>query len=392
METKARNILPDAINFLRTIILTPSLSGEEEEVARKIARQMVSLDYDEVSIDSFGSVIGRIGNGPRKIMYDAHIDTVGIGDPEAWAHDPYCGKQEDGWVWGRGASDNKGGLVSILYGASLAKRNLPEDVTLYVVGSAMEEDCDGIAFKTIIGENNIRPDVVLLSECTDLDVYRGHRGRMEIKVITRGESCHASAPERGCNAIYKMTRIIEGIEALNDKLKDDPFLGKGTVAVTKVTGSGPSLNAVPDLCEIFMDRRLTAGETRESALQEIRDIVEATGIEADVEVLVHEAKGWTGKEVKMEKYYPTWTLPEDHASVQAGVAAAEEALGHRPAVSRWTFSTNGVYTAGLEGIPSLGFGPALEAYTHSVDDRVSEEDMLRAIMFYALYPKHYSRG
>jgi putative selenium metabolism hydrolase len=387
MEARVKQKLPFAIAFLREIVAIPSMSGDEERVARRIEREMRLLDYDEVRIDSFGSVIGRIGKGPRKILYDAHIDTVGVGDPAAWPHDPFEGKHEEGWVWGRGASDNKGGLAAIVYGAAIAKNKLPPDVSLYVVGSAMEEDCDGIAFKTIIDEDGLRPEVVVMSECTGLRVYRGHRGRMEISVRLRGESCHASAPERGVNAIAGMSRIVAGIEALNERLKDDPFLGKGTVAVTKIDGSGPSLNAVPDLCEIFIDRRLTAGETKESALAEIREVA---GPDAEVDVLVHETEAWTGKSVKMEKYYPTWTLAEDHPGVVAAMGAAGEALGRKPELSRWVFSTNGVYTAGISGIPTLGLGPAEEEFTHSVEDRVSEFDMEKAILFYALFPKHYA--
>ncbi len=387
MKDAAKEIMPEAIDFLREIVAIPSLSGEEEEVIRRIARQMVSLGFDEVTIDSFGSVIGRIGDGPRGILYDAHIDTVGVGDRDAWDHDPFTGKHEDGWIWGRGASDNKGGLVSILYGAALAKDTLPADVSLFVVGSAMEEDCDGIAYKTILEEDGLRPELVLLSECTGLRVYRGHRGRMEMTVTAHGQSCHASAPERGENAVYKLTRIAAEIEKLNERLAADPFLGRGSVAVTRIVSDGPSLNAVPDRCELFLDRRLTGGETKESALAEIREIA---GDDAEVEVLVHEAEAWTGKAVRMEKYYPTWTLPTEHPAVAAGMAAAAGALGREPELGRWTFSTNGVYTAGIAGIPTLGFGPAEEEYTHSTGDRVSEEHLLRAILFYALFPRHYN--
>ena len=391
MKDKAQASLQNCIDFLRDIVRIPSMSGEEEAVARRIAKEMEALGYDEVRIDSFGSVIGRIGSGPRKLLYDAHIDTVGVGDPEAWPHDPFEGKHEDGVIWGRGPSDNKGGLASIVYGAALAKDNLPDDISLYVVGSAMEEDCDGIAFQTIITEDGLRPDLVVMSECTGLRVYRGHRGRMEISVTTRGKSCHASAPERGDNAIYAMSRIVLGIEALNECLADDEFLGKGTVVVSKIENDTPSLNAVPDRCEIFLDRRLTIGETKESAVAEIEEVVRAAGVDAEVRVLVHEAKAWTGKEVSMEKYYPTWTLAEDHPGVIAAMDAARDALGREPELSRWVFSTNGVYTAGIEGIPTLGFGPAEEEYTHSIEDRVSEEHLEKAVAFYALLPGKWSR-
>jgi putative selenium metabolism hydrolase len=395
MEKRARDILPDAVHFLREIVAIPSMSGKEEAVARRVAREMMQRGFDEVSIDDFGSVIGRVGEGPRTLLYDAHIDTVGVGDPKAWPHDPFKGKHDDGWIWGRGTSDNKGGLAAIVFGAALAKDVLPLEITLQVVGSAMEEDCDGIAYKTILdaaGESGLTPEAVLLAECTDLAVYRGHRGRMEITVTVRGTSCHASAPERGVNAIYGMIAIVHGIEALNERLADDAFLGRGSVAVTRIEGSGPSLNAVPDQCTIFLDRRLTAGETKASALAEIEAVVAEVGAHAEVEVLVHRAEGWTGKKVEMEKYFPTWTLDEGHPAFVAGLAAAGEALGRPAEGGRWTFSTNGVSTAGLAGIPTLGFGPAKEEYAHSVGDRVSEEDLLRAILFYALYPGHYVKG
>jgi putative selenium metabolism hydrolase len=390
MEKRARDILPEAVHFLREIVAIPSPSGREEAVARRVAREMVQRGFDEVSIDSFGSVVGRVGTGERTLLYDAHIDTVGVGDPAAWPHDPFLGKHADDWIWGRGASDNKGGLAAILFGAALAKEVLPAGFSLAVVGSAMEEDCDGVAFKTILTEDGLKPELAILAECTGLKVYRGHRGRMEIGVTVRGASCHASAPERGVNAIYGMTEIVRGIAALNERLLEDPFLGRASVAVTRIEGSGPSLNAVPDRCTIFLDRRLTAGESRASALAEIEAIVAAAGVAAEVETLVHRAEGWTGKHVEMEKYYPSWTLAEDHPAFAAGLAAAGAALGRPAEGGRWVFSTNGVYTAGIAGIPTLGFGPAEEEYTHSPADRVSEEHLLRAILFYALYPGFYA--
>ena len=264
---EAENIREEMVSFLRDIVEIPSPSCEEKEVAERTKSEMERLEYDEVKIDSFGNVLGRIGNGEKIILYDSHMDTVGIGDPEAWAHDPYKGRVEDGIVYGRGTGDNKGGLASMVYGGALAKKMVALDgVTLYVVGSAQEESSDGLAYKTIITEDGLRPDVVVLGECTGLKIYRGQRGRMEITVTTRGKSSHASAPDRGENAIYKMMNIIKGIERLNPNLRDDDFLGKGTVAVTKMEVDTPSLNAIPDKAVIYIDRRLTVGETKESAM------------------------------------------------------------------------------------------------------------------------------
>ena len=385
---EAEKIQEEMVSFLRDIVEIPSPSCEEKGVADRTQSEMERLEYDEVKIDSFGNVLGRIGNGEKIILYDSHMDTVGIGDPEAWAHDPYKGKVEDGIVYGRGTGDNKGGLASMVYGGALAKKmGALDGVTLYVVGSAQEESCDGLAYKTIITEDGLRPDVVVLGECTGLKIYRGQRGRMEITVTTRGKSSHASAPDRGENAIYKMVKIIKEIERLNQNLRDDDFLGKGTVAVTKMEVDTPSLNAIPDKAVIYIDRRLTAGETKESAMAEIEDIA---GGEGEVEILQYKATSYTGKEDGMEKYYPAWHLDPEHHALKSAESAFKEIFGEEPVVDKWTFSTNGVYTAGIEGIPTFGLGPSVEEVTHSVDDQVSIDDLVRAAAFYAGYPAFFS--
>ncbi|MCH7955221.1 MAG: YgeY family selenium metabolism-linked hydrolase [Candidatus Marinimicrobia bacterium] len=380
----------DMVAFLREIVEIPSPSCEEKGVAERTKSEMEKLGYDDVRIDSFGSVIGKLGDGEKVILYDSHMDTVGIGDPDAWAHDPYKGKVENGIIYGRGTGDNKGGLASMVYGAALSKKmGLLEGVTLYVVGSAQEESSDGLAYKTVITEDGLRPDVVVLGECTGLKIYRGQRGRMELTVTTRGISCHASAPERGENAIYKMVNIVKGIEELNRNLRDDDFLGKGTVAVTKMEVDTASLNAVPDKAVIYIDRRLTAGETKESATAEIREIA---GDDAVVELSEYKATSYTGKEDGMEKYYPTWQLDADHHALKSAEAAYKEIFGEEPVVDKWTFSTNGVYTAGIEGIPTFGLGPSVEEVTHSVEDQVSIDDLIKAAAFYAGYPLFYKQN
>ncbi|MCH8929129.1 MAG: YgeY family selenium metabolism-linked hydrolase [Candidatus Marinimicrobia bacterium] len=389
-KIEVESVQEDLVSFLREIVEIPSPSCEEKEVAERVKSEMEKLGYDEVRIDSFGNVIGKLGDGNKIILYDSHMDTVGIGDPDSWSHDPYKGKVEDGIIYGRGTGDNKGGLASMIYGGAVAKKmGMLEGVTLYVVGSAQEEVSDGLAYKTVITEDGLRPDVVVLGECTGLKIYRGQRGRMEITVTTRGLSCHASAPDRGENAIYKMTRIINGIEQLNSDLKDDDFLGKGTVAVTKMEVDTPSLNAIPDKAVIYIDRRLTAGETKESALAEISEIA---GNDGEVEVSQYESTSYTGKKDGMEKYYPTWHLEPGHPALKAAEAAYREIFGEEPVVDKWTFSTNGVYTAGIEGIPTFGLGPSVEEVTHSVNDQVSISDLLSAAAFYAGYPSFYSNG
>ncbi|MGH2788846.1 MAG: YgeY family selenium metabolism-linked hydrolase [Actinomycetota bacterium] len=382
----AESYRDDVTSFLRDIVAIPSPSCEEAGVAQRVVEEMTALGYEEAGIDTMGNVIGRVGDGALKLLLDAHMDTVGVGDPGAWPHDPYSGKLEDGVVFGRGASDNKGAVAAQVYaGRLLADRGLDDaDVTVFVVGTVMEEDCDGLALGYVCSESIGDVDAVVLGECTNLDVYRGHRGRTEMSVTTTGVSAHASAPERGRNAVATMAPIITEVTELNDRLADDEFLGKGTVAVTKVECATASLNAIPDRCTIYLDRRLTAGETLESALDEVRSLASARS--AAIEVLEYAEPSHTGFTLQTQKYFPTWTLNEEHALVRAGVAAGREALGTTPSVGKWTFSTNGVSSAGRLGIPTIGFGPSEERWAHTVDDQCPVDHLVRSIAFYAALP------
>jgi putative selenium metabolism hydrolase len=377
----------DTTQFLRDIIALPSPSGAEKEVAERVVEEMKRLDFDDAFIDPMGNAIGRMGRGERKIVLDAHMDTVGVGDPGAWPHDPFAGKVEDGIVFGRGASDNKGAVAAGVYGGRVwADRGYDgADVALYVVGTVMEEDCDGLALGYVLTETVPGVSAVVLGECTNLDVYRGHRGRMEVSITTKGLSAHASAPERGENAIAAMAPVVMEVTALNDRLASDDFLGKGSIAVTKIECETASLNAIPDKCTIYVDRRLTAGETVDSALEEMASFASIKN--AEIEVLTYAEPSYTGLVEETDKYYPTWVLDEDHPLVEAGVAAARTALGSTPAIGKWTFSTNGVSSAGRLGIPTIGFGPSEERWAHTVLDQCPIDHLVASAAFYAALPR-----
>jgi putative selenium metabolism hydrolase len=377
--------------FLADLIERPSLSRREHDVVQRIGEEMTALGYDEVVVDPLGSAVGRIGDGPVRIVYDSHIDTVDVGDHSSWRTDPFRAVIEGGVMYGRGASDNKAATASMVHGAALA-RDLGADlsqVTLYVVGTVQEEDCDGLALEYLLTKVLPRPDLVVLGEATNLQVYRGHRGRAEFAVHTRGRAAHASAPERGVNAVYRMAPIIEQIQALNERLAADPFLGKGTVVVSKVEVQTPSLNAVPDGCTIYLDRRLTIGESVESARSELEALPAVQEGQAEIELLRYEGTAYTGKTMSIDKHFPTWVIPEGDPAVRAGVEAGDVALGRRPEVGRWVFSTNGVASAGRLGITTIGFGPANEVWAHSPDDQCPLSDLAPAAAWYAAFPDRY---
>jgi putative selenium metabolism hydrolase len=375
------------IGFLRDIVALPSLSGQEEAVVRRVAREMEAVGFDEVVIDPLGNVLGRIGNGPRVIAFDAHLDTVDVTDRVQWECDPFTVKLEDGKVFGRGAVDQKAGMAGMVYaGAVMKELDLLDDLQVWMVGSVMEEDCDGLCWHHILQEKTLAPELVVSTEPTGLRLNRGQRGRMEIRVRVKGRSCHGSMPHLGDNAIYRITPAVRAIEELNERLKEDPFLGKGTCTVTWIGSQGPSLCAVPDQAEFHIDRRLTTGETRESALAEVEAAMSTAGVDAEVFILQYEEKSWTGLVYPMEKYYPTWVLDEGHPALAAAGRAFTRVTDRRPEVSRWTFSTNGVAITGLHGVPCFGFGPGQEDIAHTANEFVPVEDVLTACAFYAALP------
>jgi putative selenium metabolism hydrolase len=377
----------DAVTaFLRDIIAIPSPSCGERAVAERVVAEMETVGFSQAWIDPMGNAVGRIGEGATKIVFDAHLDTVGVGDAAAWSHDPYRGKLEDGIVFGRGASDNKGAVAAQVYaGKVLAETALRgTDATVYVVGTVMEEDCDGLALGYVLTETLRDVSAVVLGECTGLNVYRGHRGRMEMKVTARGRSAHASAPERGENAVTAMAAVVLDVDRLNDRLRGHDFLGKGTIAVSKIECATASLNAIPDSCTIYLDRRLTEGETRTSAVAEVEALLPDG--RASVEVLRYAEPSYTGLRLETEKFYPTWVLDEGHPLVQAAAATARAVLGRDPSVGKWTFSTNGVSSAGELGIPTIGFGPSEERWAHTVLDQCPVDDLVASVAFYAALP------
>jgi putative selenium metabolism hydrolase len=381
----------NVIAFLRDLIAIPSPSTHEKAVVERIVREMQSIGFDDVLIDDFGNVIGRVGDRGKRIVFDSHVDTVGVEDRSRWGFDPYIGKIEGGYVWGRGASDNKAGVAVQVYAVKILRSVFDGDFpfTLHVIGSVQEEDCDGLALGLALKHSIPVADAVILGECTNCCIYRGHRGRMEIVVRTKGSSAHASSPLRGRNAIYAMAPIMRDIERLDARLPRDSFFGKGTIAVTRIESLSESLNSVPYECRIFVDRRLTRGEDRELAMRQIAALPSVKR-HAAVELLRYASPSWRGTVVEHEKYFPTWALDTHHPLLKTAKATYLALFSKPPRVGKWTFSTNGVASMGELGIPTIGFGPGEERFSHSMEDRVSIEHLEIATAFYAAFPLFFS--
>ncbi len=390
---QAESYREDISKFLRDMIAIPSESCNEEAVILRIKEEMEKVGFDRIEIDPMGNILGYIGSGSRLVAMDAHIDTVGTGDKSLWEYDPYEGYEDDEIIVGRGASDQEGGMASMVYGARIIKDfGLEDDYTLLVTGTVQEEDCDGLCWQYIINEDGIRPEFVVITEPTSLNIYRGQRGRMEIKVATKGLSCHGSVPERGDNAIYKMAPLLQEVRALHENLHDDPFLGKGSLTVSEIFFSSPSRCAVADGCSISIDRRLTHGESRELALQQIRNLPAAKEKNAEVSMYNYERPSYTGLVYPTECYFPAWVLEEDHPACQATVKAYRDLFGKEPFVGKWGFSTNGVSIMGRYGIPCIGFGPGHEDQAHAPNERTWKDELVKAAALYAVIPSVYVRN
>lgn len=369
---------------LSKLVKIKSISLEEKEVILELKRQMEEAGFDEVKIDGLGNVIGRIGSGKKILAIDGHMDTVDFGNMDNWDFHPLSGEIKDGYVYGRGTVDQEGGPAAfVTSGRILKELGFDKDWTIYFTGTVMEEDCDGLCWKYIYEEEGIQPDLAISTEPTNLNIYRGQRGRMEIAVSFRGVSSHGSAPERGKNAIYMASRAALEIEKLNERLKVDEFLGKGSVTISEFKSDSPSLCAVSDFARLHLDRRLTWGETKESAIAEIEEIVKE--MDAKVEVLYYEETAYTGLKYGMEKYYPTWKIEESEEVVQKGIQAFEQLFEKKPLVDKWTFSTNGVTINGYYKVPMIGFGPGNEVLAHAPNEKVPVEDLVKASAFYAMF-------
>lgn len=371
--------------FLQELVRIPSLSTHEEALASRLADEMRRVGFSEVRTDRMGNVIGRVGTGKgRKLLFNGHMDVVGVGDPTRWSHPPYEGVIEDGVLYGRGACDMKGGLAAMVYAVgALVDAGVQLAGDLYVVGVVQEEPCEGLAMQVLVEQEGIRPDFVILGEPSDLQVRVGHRGRLEMRVKVQGRSAHASSPALGNNAVHNAARLIFGIELLAPRLAHDDFLGQGTIAVTEIESQAASRNAVPDCCIFYLDRRLTLGETERKALAEVQNIINTEEVDAEVRVTEYQAASYTGYDCRGRNTFPAWAMSQDHPLVQATVRSVRETLGYRPRLGRWAFSTDGTYTAGVADIPTVGFGPGEERYAHTQDEQIRLNDVVDAARVYA---------
>ncbi|HML23593.1 MAG TPA: YgeY family selenium metabolism-linked hydrolase [Aggregatilinea sp.] len=374
----------DLYTFTQKLIQTPSTSTHEGDVAALVAEHLTTLGFPHVHVSPMGCVIATLGNGNGPtLLYDAHMDTV---EPatEAWPHPPFDGVIENGALYGLGAVDMKSAISTMVYGARQLLPYQDEiDGTLVLAFVVQEEPCEGLAIRTVVEEDGIRPDYVLIGEPSNMQISRGQRGRVMFKVSVRGKSCHASQPALGQNAIYAASRLVFNVELLADTLLKDPFLGPGTIAVTGIESRGASLNAIPDLCKLYVDRRLTLGETVNGARAQLESMIARENLPATVEITTYEEASYTGMVRTAREAHPAWVLDRAHPLVTALSHTIQTVRGAAPEITHWPFSTDGAYTMGEAGIPTVGFGPGDPNLAHTPREVVRLDDLKAAAHVYA---------
>lgn len=389
IKALSKTYLDDTVEVLRKMVAVPGFSGTEGERCAIIERLCREAGFDEVFVDGLGSVVGRVGSGPKKIAFDAHIDTVQIGDLSQWTADPFGGEIRDGYLYGRGVSDQLGGAASMITAGRILKElGYDGEYSVYFTFTVMEEDCDGIAWLYLIDKVGLKPDYVVSTEPTLNHLHRGHRGRMEIEILLKGLACHGSRPQEGDSAAYKAARAALAIEQLNARLQPDEenFLGKGTVTVSSMHVTGPSQCSVPDEAKLYLDRRLTWGEDAALAISQVeRCIEEATGEKPFRVYMPHyDAKhGYKKADFGQELYFPTWKLAADHPLVVKTQQVYRSLFGTEMVTEAHVGSTNATAFAGRYAIPSIIVGPGDPAQAHKADERLLVDNLAVCSAVYA---------
>jgi putative selenium metabolism hydrolase len=364
------------IELLRELIRTKSITGEEREIADLIARKLKIFGFEDVRIDGVGNVICKVvgsNEGPT-LLYNGHMDTVPAGEGSLWKYDPFAAEIVNNTIVGRGACDMKGSIAAMMMAVDAIRRADVKLKGIFILTMVVkEENAMEEGTKYTIEEDGLKPDIALVGEATNLNISLGARGRIEVDILVRGRSAHASDPLRGINAISKMTKVITAIPRM--KLPRHGFLGSATQAVTNISCQPGRSNVIPNLCTVSVDRRVIPSETPEKIKADFLNVIEKIKLkdpEFDADVKI-------GKST-----LPAYISPSDSV-VKILQRSSMCVLSKKPKLSKYTFGTDASYLSAIAQIPTIGFGPGEEVNAHSVNDHVKIDDLVAASKVYASF-------
>ncbi len=377
----------EVIALCQKLIQAKSYSGGEDKVSAAVKEAMTEKGFDEVTIDKYGNIIGCLkGKRPgKKILFDGHIDTVPVTDETVWEYPPFGAEIHDGKIYGRGTSDMKGSIAAFICAAANYAEDTGRDFPgeIYVAGVVHEECFEGVAAREI--SSFVKPDYVVIGEASQLNLKVGQRGRAEIVVETFGKPCHSANPEKGINSVYKMAKVIEAIRTLEPT--HHPVLGDGILELTDIKSSPyPGASVVPEYCRATYDRRLLVGETKESVLAPIEELLDKLMAEdPELKVKASYAVGkemcYTGNQIEGERFFPGWLYDEDADFVQAVYGQLKD-MGFDPSITQYNFCTNGSHYAGEAGIKTIGLGPSRENLAHTVNEHIEIDQLCKVTECY----------
>ena len=371
----------NALDFAAELIRIPGLPGEEADVARRVKEEMEALGLEDVRADSAGNVIGVArgrGEAPAALL-NCHLDVVAEGDHSEWEVPPFSGEVRDGYLHGRGAMDIKGPLAIQTYAAAAAIGEAPGDV---IVAHTVLEERGGLGMKHLLESGTVEPGVVIIGEATRGDICIGHRGRAELEIAIQGLAGHASVPERAANALDLLGDVLAAVRDLAGQQGSDPVLGPASLVATMVDVLPQSRNVIPDSVVVTIDWRILPEDDDDSLVARIRRAIEARlaappqGLSYEVRMASERQRTYTGVEEERSLFTPGFLMSEEDPVVVAAAAAVGRRDGTASAatIRPWQFATDGGWSRGVHGIPTIGFAPGEEHYAHTNRERIEVEE------------------
>ena len=367
------------IELTKDLIRIPSENppGNQKPIADFIERRMKEIgltvekyDYQPNKPNILGRLVGK--NERPILMLNGHMDTVPAGDIERWTSSPFEGGERCGRIYGRGASDMKGGIAAMLCAAEeILNRGLDLDGTL-LVACVVDEEVTGYGTKDLI-DRGYTADYAIVGEPTALQLELATKGALEFEVITRGKPAHASSPRKGISAIYKMSKVCLAFQEYLAELEkmQHPLVGKPSISVGIIEG-GTARNVVPERCRIEAERRILPGEKTEdvvSGLQSVFRKLQSEDPELRLEYNV------------LLECQPS-EIPADSLIVRKSAEAVSEVTGKEAVIASSAATTDMRFLVNQGRIPTINLGPGSCAHTY--DESVETQQLINATKIYSL--------
>lgn len=378
----------EVIEFARKIIRIPSENGKEGKLAaflasslRKMGLRVREKKADRGRPNVMGILEGRSKPQEIRLLLHGHTDTI----PVLGMKNPFSGEVVDGYIWGRGSVDQKGGLAAAIMAIkALVDSNISLEGSV-AIAAVIDEESEHRGSMALVDEG-VRASFAIVTEPSDLRVLLACKGTAPIRIKVAGKMAHGSNPWLGINAIEKAAKIVVELSRMEPHRIDLPGLGemRSSVNIGLIEG-GTAYNNVANRCLLWLDRRMVPGETQESALIEIQALLNRLGIsDPDLRAELEIARpDWKWERIRRRGLNPAVTsidtpivssIKKNHALITGRPAE----LGYTHGYMDMDFLVNDL------GIPTVNYGPGDTAFSHTEQERLNIQHLLQATRVYAL--------